>query len=398
MSSTLGAVHQPADTLALHSVDELLSEVRQGRMVVLLDDNSERGNEGVLMVAAEHCTAEHITLMARKARGLVCLGLSAERCRQLDLPPMVDRAGVEGGSFRLSIEAATGIDTGISAADRAHTVRVAVAPHATPADLVQPGHIFPLQAAPGGVLSRAGHTEAAVDYARLAGLLPAAVITDILSADGELADGRELHAFAREHGLAIGSVAQLIQYRMLNERTIECLRSGPVRTVHGDFTLSLYRDNSTGEVHVALHCGEIRADQPTPVRVHARAALRDLLGTDVPGSSSWRLSDSLRFLARAGKGVLVLLAREESEAQLLHSVDRVLGSDRSAEADVADTYNTVGLGSQILRDLGVGRIALLGAPVKYNALSGFGLEVVEYIAPPHSDRGAKPMSEGNPNE
>ena len=205
--------------LVIDPVDELLSEIRLGRMVVLLDDDDATHNAGGVMVAAEHCEADHITFMARRARGLVCLALTRERCRQLDLPPMVEGGG-EHANFTLSIEAARGIDTGISAADRAHTVRVAVAPHAQPADIVQPGHIFPLAATPGGVLTRAGHTEAAVDYARLAGLTPAAVLTDVLGADGGLASAAELAAFAREHSLKLGTIADLIHYRLLHERTI----------------------------------------------------------------------------------------------------------------------------------------------------------------------------------
>lgn len=365
----------------INTIEELLSDIRLGRVVVLLDDDGDTRNEGVVMVAAEHCTAEHVTFMARRARGLVCLGLTRERCLQLDLPPMVDSAAAEDASFTLSIEAAEGIDTGISAADRAHTVQVAVAPHAAAEDIVQPGHIFPLASAPGGVLNRAGHTEAAVDIARIAGLQPAAVITDVLTDAGELASGAELVAFAREHGLKIGTVADLIHYRLMNERTIETVREGQLRTIYGSFELRVYRDQTAGDLHLALYCGDIRAETPTPVRVHARAALRDLLGTDLAGTDYWRIGDCLAHIAREGKGVLVLLSRSETDEQLLHSVDLALGAESGTESETPDTYTTVGLGSQILRDLGVGKMHLLGAPVKYNAISGFGLEVLDYVRP-----------------
>lgn len=366
---------------SIDSIEDLLSDIRLGRMVVLLDDAGDTRNEGVVMVAAEHCTADHVTFMARRARGLVCLGLTPERCLQLDLPPMVENAASENASFTLSIEAAEGIDTGISAADRAHTVRVAVAAHAVPSDIVQPGHIFPLASAPGGVLNRAGHTEAAVDLAGIAGLHPAAVITDVLSDAGEIAGGAELVAFAREHVLKIGTVADLIHYRLMNERTIQTLREGSLQTVYGTFNLKVYRDQTAGDLHLALYCGEIRADAPTLVRVHARATLRDLLGTDLQGTDYWRVGDCLAHIAREGKGVLVLLARRESDEQLLHSVDLALGAAPGTDSETTDTYTTVGLGSQILRDLGVGKMHLLGAPMKYNAISGFGLEVLDYVRP-----------------
>ena len=368
--------------LSIASVGELLDEVRHGRAVVLVDDREQRGSEGVVMVPAEHCAAEHITLMARRARGLVCLALTRERCEQLDLPPMVPGRADDSARFTLSIEAAQGIETGISAADRAHTVRVAAAPQASAADIVQPGHIFPLTAEPGGVLTRAGHTEAAVDYARLAGLTPAAVIADVLNEQGELADVQGLAAFAAEHGLKVGTIADLIHYRMANERTIERIREGHVQTACGAFQLAAYRDRTHGGLHIALHRGPIDPATPTAVRVHVAATLRDLLGAQVPGDSGWSIQRCIATIAAAGSGVLVLLGRGESDAHLLHSLDAALGDAQPRqERPATGPYNTVGLGSQILRDLGVGKIRLMGAPIKYNALSGFGLEVCEYLAP-----------------
>jgi 3,4-dihydroxy 2-butanone 4-phosphate synthase / GTP cyclohydrolase II len=368
-------------SVELNGVDELISDLRQGRMVVLLDDDADSHNEGVVMVAAEHCEAKHVTFMARQARGLICLTLTEERCRQLKLPPMVDDAQGEKSSFTLSIEAATGIDTGISAADRARTVQAAVAPHARPSDIVQPGHIFPLTAVPGGVLVRAGHTEAACDYARLAGLLPAAVIADILTVQGTVADGPALREFARRHELKIGSIADLIHFRMVNERTIRRIREGTIDTAYGEFRLTAYRDQTAGEVHLALSRGEILAHEPTLVRVHVQSVMRDLVTSRLAGRPSWSLGKCLQAVAAHGRGVIVLLARAERSEQLLASIDMALGEHSPATGVAPDTHATVGLGSQILKDLGVGKIRLLGAPIKYNAISGFDLEVLEFVDP-----------------
>ncbi len=367
--------------MQVNTVDELISDLRQGRMVVLVDDHTEDLNQGVVMVAAEHCDAGHVNFMARRAKGLVCLTLTEERCRQLDLPPMVEVAMGEKSNFTLSIEAAEGIDTGISAADRALTVQAAVAPHAVPSDIVQPGHIFPLTCMPGGVLSRAGHTEAATDYARLAGLLPAAVIADILTPEGTLAEGQSLADFAAEHQLKIGTIADLIHFRMVNERTIERVREGVVNTAFGEFRLTAYRDANARGVHLALHRGEIHADQPTLVRVHVQSTLRDLCLTEVAGRESWNLSRCLEAVAKVERGVIVVLAKEESDERLLASIDMALGAEPAAAQGTPDIYTSVGLGSQILRDLGVGKIHLMGAPIKYNAISGFELEVLEFVDP-----------------
>jgi 3,4-dihydroxy 2-butanone 4-phosphate synthase/GTP cyclohydrolase II len=367
--------------IELNTVDELISEIRQGRMVVLLDDDAESHNEGVVMVAAEHCEAKHVTFMARQARGLICLTLTEERCQQLDLPPMVEDARGEKSNFTLSIEASSGIDTGISAADRARTVQAAVAPHAQPADIVQPGHIFPLTAMPGGVLTRAGHTEAASDYTRLAGLLPAAVIADILTAEGTVADGPALREFATRHELKIGSIADLIHFRMVNERTIRRIREGTINTEHGEFRLTAYRDQTEGDVHLALSRGEIVAHEPVLVRVHVQSVMRDLVTSKISDRPTWSLGKCLQAVAENGRGVIVLLARAERPEHLLASIDMALGEHDGTLGVNADAYTTVGLGSQILKDLGVGKIHLMGAPIKYNAISGFDLEVLDYVDP-----------------
>jgi 3,4-dihydroxy 2-butanone 4-phosphate synthase / GTP cyclohydrolase II len=368
-------------SMELNSVDELISEIRQGRMVVLIDDDADNNNEGVVVVAAEHCDAKHVTFMARQARGLICLALTEERCLQLDLPPMVEDAQGEKSNFTLSIEAAVGIDTGISAVDRARTVQAAVAPLARPADIVQPGHIFPLTARAGGVLMRAGHTEAASDYARLAGLLPAAVIADILTPQGTVADGPALREFAALHGLKIGSIADLIHFRMVNERTIHRIREGTIDTEYGPFRLTTYRDQTAGEVHLALSCGEIVAHEPTLVRVHVQSVMRDLVTSKLSERPTWSLGKCLQAVAANGRGVVVLLARAERPEQLLASIDMALGEPSAGMAIAPDTYNSVGLGSQILKDLGVGKIRLMGAPIKYNAISGFDLEVLDFVDP-----------------
>jgi 3,4-dihydroxy 2-butanone 4-phosphate synthase/GTP cyclohydrolase II len=367
--------------MQVNTVDELISDLRQGRMVVLLDDDADSHNEGVVMVAAEHVDAKNITFMARQARGLVCLALTDERCQQLDLPPMVADAVGEKSNFTLSIEASVGIDTGISAIDRALTVQAAVAPHAVPGDIVQPGHIFPLAVTPGGVLIRAGHTEAASDYARLAGLLPFAVIADILTPEGELADGPALVQFAAEHKLKIGTIADLIHFRMVNERSIRRIREGVVQTAYGEFRLTAYRDQTEGEVHFALSMGDIHPDEATLVRVHVNSTLRDLVRTEVAGNPSWGIGKCLEAVADNGRGVIVLLARREGPEQLLASIDLALGNESQSVMEVPDTYTTVGLGSQMLKDLGVGKIHLMGAPIKYNAISGYDLEVLEFVNP-----------------
>ena len=372
--------------MKLNSVEEIISEVRGGRLVVVIDDEHEEGlNEGVAMMAAERVRAEHVAFMARRAKGLVCLAMTQERCRMLGLPPMADAPAGEKSNFRVSIEAREGISTGISAADRARTIQAAIAPGATADDIVQPGHIFPLAAAPGGVLTRAGHTEAAADYSRLAGLQPAAMLADILTEDGELAGGAGLREFARAHQLKIGSIADLIHYRVVSERTVRRVREGKIATAYGEFNLTAYRDETAGRIHLAVHLGEIKRDIPTLARVHLPSAVRDLLAAEAPARQSWNIHKCLRALARAGCGVVLLMARGESSEAVLRSVDLALGDDAGGGGRGGDkaaaAHTTVGIGSQILRDLGVGKIRLMGAPIKYNAISGFDLEVVEYVSP-----------------
>ncbi len=353
-------------------------------MVILMDDE-DRENEGDIVIAAECVTADNINFMASKARGLICLTLSEERCRRLELPLMVDNNDNQarhGTNFTLSIEAAKGVTTGISAADRAATVRAAVARNAVPTDIVTPGHIFPIMARSGGVLSRAGHTEAGCDLARMAGFEAAAVIVEIMNADGTMARRPDLEKFASEHGLKIGTIADLIHYRVVNEKTIDTISSGPVDTDYGRFQMTSFRDTTEGKVHIAMVMGEIDTDEPTLVRVHVATSVRDLLGTRVPDATpGWNMRRCLEHVAEEGAGVVVLLASEEHGDDILRDVDMALGKAPAPHPIVDgshNTYFTVGLGSQILRELGVGKMRLMGAPIKYNAISGFDLEVVAF--------------------
>lgn len=363
------------------NIDKVLSELRHGHSCLMVNDNSAGGMTGFVVAAAEHCQADHIAFMARQARGLVCLGLTPQRCAELELPLMVE--GDDSLSpFTLSIEAATGIDTGISAADRARTVQVAVDPHSQPSDLVQPGHIFPITAAAGGVLTRTAPAEAAVDLAMLAGLLPAAVFTEVLDAEGAVADSAYLTGFAERHQLVVGQVSDLVTYRLANQKTISAVRQGMLETRYGALEVMAYQDTMQGRVHLALKKGEIRADQPTLVRVHVTAIFRDLVGTTLDGRTSWSFDASLKAIAEADAGVLVLLSKPETPEDLLSDIDRLWGAPEADTASSADAYNQIGMGAQILRDLGVGQIRLMGAPLKYNALAGFGLEVTDFVSPP----------------
>ena len=366
------------ETTVYTQAPELLSHMRYGRMMLLLLDNSTGDATGIVTMAAELCEPGHITFMARQARGLVCLGLTRERCEHLNLPLMVDGGG-DSAPFTLSIEAAEGIDTGISAADRARTVRVAVAADAVASDLVQPGHIFPIAAAPGGLLTRADKAEATTDLAGLAGMLPAAVFAEVLDAQGNIAHGEELLEFARRHELPVGRVSDLVHYRLTNERTIERVREGLIETAHGQMNLTVYRELNTQTLHLALSVGALAADKPTLVRVHVTSVLRDLVGTTLDGTATWRFDNSLRAVAESGCGVLVLITRPETPDELLAGIDRVLGLPATESTAPGTGYASVGLGAQMLNDLGVGKIRLMGAQLTYNALAGFGLEVVDFV-------------------
>ena len=348
-------------------------------MVVLVDEE-DRENEGDLVLAADHVTPEAINFMARFGRGLICLTLTRERCERLQLPPMAARNGtVHGTAFTVSIEAATGVSTGISAADRARTVAAAVARDATAASLVQPGHVFPLQAQDGGVLMRAGHTEAGCDLAAMAGLTPAAVICEVMNDDGTMARLPDLQRFCAEHGLKIGTIADLIAFRSHNESLIERLGERPLATAQGEFRCVAYRDHSGG-LHLALCLGSTPPEQDVLVRVHEPFTAMDLL--DVGRSvHSWPLPQALAAIQRAGSGVAVLLNCGHDAATLLPQLLPALASPppRAMQMDL----RTYGVGAQILRDLGITRMKLLGSPRRMPSMVGYGLEVVSFVAAGH---------------
>ena len=367
--------------MALNTPEELIEDIRAGKMVILMDDE-DRENEGDLVLAGECVSAEAINFMAKYARGLICLTLTDKRCRQLNLPPMVqDNNCQHHTNFTLSIEAAEGVTTGISAADRAQTVKVAVARNAKPEDIVQPGHIFPLRAQKGGVLTRAGHTEAGCDLARLAGFEPASVIVEIMNDDGSMARMPELIEFAKTHDLKIGTIADLIHYRVLNEKTIELVDEGPIETEYGEFTLQRYRDLLFGRLHFVLKKGDIQPEEPILTRVHVPNTVRDIMLADVPGNKGWNMQRAMRAVAREGRGVIVMLGSEQAD-DIEFSSDVVMGYKTLATpGNRHDTEMnlSVGLGSQLLREAGVRKMRLMSSPVKYNAISGFDLEVVEYM-------------------
>jgi len=361
------------------SVQELMEELAQGRMVVIVDDE-DRENEGDLIMAAELVKPSDINFMVTHARGLVCLSLTRERCKQLGLAPMVSHNRSQyHTNFTVSIEAAEGVTTGISAYDRAHTIRTAVRPDARPDDLHQPGHVFPLMAQPGGVLTRAGHTEAAADLALLAGLEPAGVLVEILNADGSMARRPELEAFATQHGLKIGSIEDLIRHRLANEHTIERVDSRAIDTEFGPFTLHAYRDRLGHALHFALVRGTPVADQPTLVRVHVKNPLSDVL--------RWRradfgigISEAMAAIAAAGTGVLVVLADNADPDATLARVREQAEPVANREGALRE-WRRNGAGGQILADLGLRRLRVLGTPRRQIGLAGFGLEVVDYVEP-----------------
>jgi 3,4-dihydroxy 2-butanone 4-phosphate synthase / GTP cyclohydrolase II len=365
----------------LDSIEDIVAAIGAGEMVVILDDE-ERENEGDLIMAATKVRAEDVNFMARYGRGLICLTLTRQRCEQLRLPLMVSNTDVRRTTnFTVSIEAAEGVTTGISAHDRARTVQAAVAAQARPDDLRQPGHIFPLMAQPGGVLTRAGHTEAGCDLARLAGLEPAAVIVEILNDDGGMARRDDLLKFARRHNLKIGTIADLIEYRLRTEQSVEIVSDTSVTTRFGEFRLVCFEDHVNRAVHLALVRGDVDAKTPTLVRVHRQDTLGDVLGIRNP-SLHRPLCDALEFIAAHGHGVAVVLRLEETARDLMHAV-QALGPDepdRGIRHAHRMDFRTFGIGAQILRALGVRRMRVLGVPKHMHALSGFGLEIVEYVA------------------
>lgn len=366
--------------MKLNTTEELIEEIRQGRMVVLMDDE-DRENEGDLIIAAEKVTPQDINFMATHARGLICLTLTEQRCQQLGLPLMVDvNDATHGTNFTVSIEAAEGVTTGISAADRARTVQAAVAPRATPLDLVQPGHIFPLKAQPGGVLSRAGHTEAGCDLAQLANLEPAAVIIEIMNDDGTMARRPDLEEFAKKHNLKIGTIADLIHHRMVNDRTMEHLGQREIQTAYGLFTLHTYFDAARNCKHFALVKGVIDGDKPVPVRVHLPTAVRDLFAIDHIGSyERWTMDKAMKYVAHEGCGIIIVILQEETPDKVEADLEQLTAHRPTPKNPSETVYMQIGAGSQILRDLGAKKLKIMSAPYRFGAISGFDLEVTGYV-------------------
>jgi 3,4-dihydroxy 2-butanone 4-phosphate synthase/GTP cyclohydrolase II len=372
-----------------NTIDEILEDLRRGKMAVIMDDE-DRENEGDLVMAASCVRAEDVNFMARYGRGLICLTLTRDWCRQLRLPLMVsDTDSLHKTNFTVSIEAAEGVTTGISAHDRAHTVQTAVAAGAQPEDLRQPGHIFPLMAQPGGVLTRAGHTEAGCDLARLAGFSPAAMIVEILNDDGTMARRPDLQRFAANHQLKIGTIADLIRYRLKNERSVERIYDEAVETEFGAFRLYCYEDHVHKNVHVAFVKGDLNATPAPLVRVHIKETLRDVLGVR-SDSLGWPLRSAMQRIANEPSGVVVILRPEENPREFMDNV-RALDTKKSAtthsaasrtatsRAAGATVIRTYGIGAQILQDLGLKRMRVLSAPKQLQGLAAFDLEVTEYV-------------------
>ena len=380
----MNQVHRLFDhqsNLSISRTEEIIADIKTGKMVILVDEE-DRENEGDLVFAADFVTPEAINFMARFARGLICLTLTEERCRQLQLAPMAqDNRSSHGTAFTVSIEAATGVTTGISAHDRAHTVQAAVARGAKPGDIVQPGHVFPIAAEPGGVLVRAGHTEAGCDLTALAGLTPAAVICEIMKDDGTMARLPDLIEFGKAHDLKIGTIADLIHFRSQTESLVERVAERDIFTAHGGFRAIAYREKLSDATHLALARGVLVPDTSTLVRVHEPLSILDLLDT-APGAHSWSVHEALAAIGAAGRGVVVLLNCAESAAQLAERVASEAKPWPTAKMELL----TYGIGAQILRDLKVGKMRLMATPRKMPSMTGWDLEVAEYVQP---QRGTK---------
>jgi len=371
--------------LQVNPIEEVLEEFGKGNTVIMVDDQ-DRENEGDLFVAAEAVNDRHINFMASKARGLICLALTEERCNQLELPLMVSRNNARfSTNFTVSIEGARDVTTGISAQDRARTIQAAVAPGASPKDIVTPGHVFPIKAQPGGVLTRAGHTEAGVDMARLSGFEPATVICEILREDGTMARLPDLMDYAREHRLKIGTIADLIRYRLDHDPTLIRISEHYLTLEHGKFRGFVFRDEVEGGTHFALVKGELSSNKVVPVRVHVHRGALDVI-LNPQSTWSWTLENATASIAAEEVGVVVILSYNETADELVKrirtnsgSTDRVVDPDQSSEPQ---DLRMLGAGSQILADLGVRRILALGRSKRTHGLSGFGLEIVDYVETP----------------
>ncbi len=361
-------------------IEDVLEDYRRGKMVILVDDE-DRENEGDLVIAAEFVSANDINFMAGQGRGLICLALTEDRCRQLNLSLMVNQNNSRySTNFTISIEAADGVTTGISAADRARTIQTAVRENASAKDIVTPGHVFPIMAQPGGVLTRAGHTEAGIDLARLSGLVPASVICEILNPDGTMARLPDLVTFASTHDLRIGTIADLIRYRLGAEPTVWRVSEHAISTRHGDFRGIIYEDSELRSTHLAIVRGVIDGTAEVMVRVQSHRGVFDLLG-EARGVVRWTVDQALRRLSEEEQGVLILLEYSEDAGGLER---RLRGESALGAVQEEDGYDLrmLGAGSQILANLGVRQVRVLGTPRRTHALSGYGLEVTGYVDEP----------------
>lgn len=367
--------------MPLASIPDVLEDFKQGKMVIITDDEN-RENEGDILVAAETISPEVINFMATNARGLICLTLTPERCQQLGLELMVGKnASRFSTNFTVSIEAARGVTTGISAGDRARTVRAAVHPDARPSDLISPGHVFPLMAQPGGVLTRAGHTEAGVDLARLAGFEPASVICEILREDGSMARMEDLVEFATRHGMKISSVAELIRYRLEQEPTVSRAAEAFTEVRGHRLRVVAYEDIVEDITHLALVKGDIDPDAPTLVRVHVESGVNDVF-RKLEGAESWPVGDAVERICREGVGIVVIVRYPEDSDEMIRRIQHARAEDKNIEfpwRESGQDLRMLGVGGQILADLGVSRLRVLGSPRRLYGASGFGLEIVDYV-------------------
>ena len=373
--------------MELNTTEEIIEDLKQGKMVIIMDDE-DRENEGDLIMASEKITPEAINFMARYGRGLICMTMTKDHCQRLRLPLMVNSNDqVQSTNFTVSIEAAEGVTTGISAADRATTVQAAMKPDARPTDIVQPGHIFPLMAQPGGVLVRAGHTEAGCDLARMADLSPSSVIVEILNEDGTMARRPDLEVFAKEHDLKIGTIADLIHYRVKNEKTVERVSECKLPTEYGDFRLLAYQDCIDNEVHLAMVKGEVKADEPVLVRVHVQHTLCDLLQAKRE-NCGWPLDSAIKQIADDGNGVVIVLRNHDSAREIVQKIQDYKWQDSESkpqkqfskeQTQTEKELRTYGVGAQILADLGVHKMKVMSAPTNMHGLAGFDLEVTEFV-------------------
>ena len=367
------------DKIEFASIESIIDDLRLGKKVIIVDDE-DRENEGDLIIAADKVRPEDINFMAKYGRGLICLTLTQSRCNMLRLPLMTSQNnGFEATNFTVSIEASEGVTTGISAHDRARTVKVATAPNAQPEDLIQPGHIFPLMAKPGGVLTRAGHTEAGCDLARLAGLTPASVIVEILNEDGSMARRSDLVEFGKKHGINIGTIADLIRYRISNEQSIERIHEERINTEFGDFNLITFQDHINREVHFALTKGSIHQDSIPLVRVHVSNTIRDSIGID-NNNLGWPLKSAMKQISQSDTAVLVVLCYQEMPEYLMNSVKNLSSKkENKTDKNNASILRNYGTGSQILREIGIKKMRVVSEPKQMQAISGFDLEIIEYI-------------------